>query len=123
MGYCSNFKLSTLEKTKINLASFLNEIKNSNFYDIFAEEVDDELSYLCSEDVTDSISLVSSDMCKWYESFDDLKEFSKKFPDNVFQLDIEGEDGEKCRAYFKNGKCQEAPAIITYDEFDETKLK
>lgn len=123
MGYYSTFRLSTHENSKVNLASFFKEIKNSNFYEIFDSDIDNEIEDIESEQIEDSFSLDSSDEFKWYDANDDLKEFSKKFPETVFQLDAVGEDGERWRVYFKNGKCQEAPAIITFDEYDENKLE
>jgi hypothetical protein len=59
----------------------------------------------------------------WYDSQDEMKEFSKAFPDALFVLtgDGEGNDDRWC-AYFRDGKMQFAPGRIDYDEFDENKL-
>jgi hypothetical protein len=64
------------------------------------------------------------DSVKWYDHEADMKELSKQFPDIVFQLHGEGEEaGDIWYKYFKNGKMQECHAKITYDEFDESKLR
>jgi hypothetical protein len=61
---------------------------------------------------------------KWYEHDEEMKELSKLFPDVVFKLKGEGEEsGDVWINYYKNGKMQSCPAKITFDEFDEIKLK
>jgi hypothetical protein len=60
---------------------------------------------------------------KWYDHDEDMREVSKQFPDRVITLYGNGEDADdQWYAYFKNGKMQWCPAIITYDPFDESKL-
>ena len=61
---------------------------------------------------------------KWYDSDEELKEFSKKYPSLIFSLKRAGEEnGDICITHFKNGKMQECFAEITFDPFDESKLK
>lgn len=60
---------------------------------------------------------------KWYEHESDMKAFSLQFPNHTFVLDGIGEDGERMRKYFRNGKMQDAKPILTYEEFDKNKLK
>jgi hypothetical protein len=65
----------------------------------------------------------TSDGCKWYDWEDDMKEFSRKYPETVFVLKGVGEEtGDLWLAYFHNGKVQHAPASIAYDAFDPAKL-
>lgn len=78
-------------------------------------EEDDDLSYAIGE---------SSEECKWYDHESDMRDFSRKYPEVLFELTGEGEEtGDMWRKYFKNGKMQSCPAKITYDPFDESKLR
>ena len=64
------------------------------------------------------------DSCKWYDHDDDIKSFSLKYPDVIFHLHGEGEEAaDVWNTYYKNGKMQHCPAIITFEPFDENKLK
>lgn len=66
----------------------------------------------------------TSEPCKWYDHNEELAEFSKKYPTWLFILFGEGEEsGDIWKRYYLNGKVQEAVAKITFDEFDEKKLK
>ena len=66
----------------------------------------------------------SSGSTKWYDSTEDLKAFSKKYPTVLFELSGEGEEsGDIWMEYFLNGKSQRCGAIITYEKFDENKMK
>lgn len=61
---------------------------------------------------------------KWYDYQKHMIELSNLFPDIVFELSGEGEESEDIwKEYFKSGKSQRCEAIITFDKFDETKLK
>lgn len=60
----------------------------------------------------------------WYEHEEDLKEFSKKYPDLVLHLSVEGEEqGDMSQKYFKNGKMQICRAEINFPDYDENKLQ
>jgi hypothetical protein len=61
---------------------------------------------------------------KWYEADNELKEFSKHYPDRLFTLWADGEESDdQSVTYFKNGKMQKEVAKITFNPFDESKLK
>lgn len=70
-------------------------------------------------------SIVGGELVIWSTYENDVKEFSKKYPDFVFTLDGAESvpDGTKHTwlKYFKNGKVQNAN--LSWDEFDENKLK
>lgn len=62
--------------------------------------------------------------CKWYDHEDDMKAFSRLYPDVLFTLNGIGEDYPDIWVkYFKNGKMQFVKAKIVLDPFDESKLK
>jgi len=64
------------------------------------------------------------DDCKWYEEPNDMKLISKRYPNVLFTLNGEGEESfDIWVKYYKNGKCQECIAELTFDKFDESKLK
>ncbi len=66
----------------------------------------------------------TSENCKWYEHEDDLRKFSKMYPNWLFQLDGGGEEsGDVWRKYFVNGEMQNANAKTVYEDFDRAKLK
>ena len=58
------------------------------------------------------------------EPDDELREFSQKHHDLVFEIQYTGDESEDFGyIYFKNGKMQQCEAKITFDEYDESKLK
>lgn len=62
--------------------------------------------------------------CKWYDHDIDMKDFSKQYPHHLFCLKGKGEEqADLWKTYYKNGKSQECRAIITYPEYDESKLE
>jgi hypothetical protein len=61
---------------------------------------------------------------KWYDCDDDLKEFSKNYPEVLFVMHGEGDGNEDLwNLYVLNGKAQYAGAEITYPEFDPALLE
>ena len=62
--------------------------------------------------------------CSWYDHEKDVKEFSKKYPDIVFELNGVGEETfDIWNKYFQNGKMQFCPANVTFDLYDQNKLE
>lgn len=65
----------------------------------------------------------SSDGCKWYNAEEEIKGLSAMFPDTLFTLHQQGEDGQQWRKYFLNNQCQVELGVVTFGEFDPKKLK
>lgn len=64
------------------------------------------------------------DKTKWYEHEEDMLKISNSFPTVLFKLKGEGEEsGDLWIKYFKDGKVQRCMAKITFDEFDESKMR
>lgn len=71
-----------------------------------------------------SVLYDDADSMKWYGWEEDMREFSKLFPDIVFVLEGEGEEsGDIWCSYFKDGKNQYCQARIVVDEFDHDMLE
>jgi hypothetical protein len=61
---------------------------------------------------------------KWYGWEKDCKEVSLKHPNILIRVEGDGEErGDQWKAYFLNGKSQVCKAVITFEGFDESKLK
>ena len=60
---------------------------------------------------------------KWYSHEQDIRAYSKDHPDVLFEIKGQGEEiGDLWVAYFKGGKMQQCKAVISYDDYDESKL-
>jgi len=61
---------------------------------------------------------------KWYSHREDLISFSKNHPEAIFLLCGQGEEsGDIWREYYKGGRIQVCRAVISFDDFDESRLK
>ena len=97
MGYC----------TKYNIRENCEEVQQ-------AIELKSGYSFYCGQ----------TDEVKWYEWEKHCKEVSIEFPNTVIKVEGDGEEqGDQWKAYIKNGKMQLAKAIVTFESFDESKLK
>ena len=96
MGYYTNFDISS------NKEEICDAIEDASGYNWYARQMEG----------------------KWYEFEKDCRLVSEKFPDDVIKLEGVGEEqDDQWVAYFKNGKMQMCRAIITFEPFDENKLK
>ena len=80
----------------------------------------EDASYLLQEDGS------CEERGSGYNILKDLENFSKKYPRSIFKLKADWDSGfgdPPTIYYIKNGKKQECKAKITYDEYDESKLK
>lgn len=106
MGYFTRFSLD-----------IIGELPPDKNIEDFELEISKKSSY-------DSDWTLFEDSVKWYDYSNDLKEFSKLYPELIFVLDGEGEEsGDIWRSFYKDGKEQMSKPTIIFDEFDETKLK
>lgn len=76
----------------------------------------------------DSMCVEGTFLASWEaEYFDEYEEeivgLSKRFPDIVLEVTCLDTANSCWKEYFKDGMVQIAPAIVTYDEFDEAKLR
>lgn len=61
---------------------------------------------------------------KWYDHEEDMRRVSAQYPDVLFTLMGEGEDAEDLWAkHFKGGGMQVVKAVVTFEEFDPSKLR
>jgi len=103
MGYCTNFELN-IEDGDIDIS-------------VISKRLTQITKYTFGYDGT----LYHA---KWYDWKDDMRKLSSEYHDIVFVLSGQGEEyGDIWKAYFKNGKMQYAAAIVTFEPFDEGKLK
>lgn len=71
----------------------------------------------------DEMGFVSGNDSRWYEHEKDMRAFSSRHPDLIFQLDGRGEEsGDIWRKYFVEGKMQEARVVIDFPPLDLSKL-
>ncbi len=103
MGYYTDFELTIHEG------------------DADIEKVAERLSEISTYDWDATYMMING---KWYDFALDMKQLSLEFPDTIFCLEGDGEEnGDVWKAYYKNGKAQMCPAQITFEPFDESKLK
>ena len=134
MGYYTKYSLKTDKKAlheyeKERIHKIKNQIKETKDPDIktVLEEglykLEQESYHSPEEKIAKQVDYNPfEDACKWYEHDKDMLTFSEKYPETVFILKGIGEDNEQWIKYFLNGKSQYAPAKITFDKFDESKL-
>lgn len=127
MGYYTWFEMDVQEhKGKYTVNDIIKYLRNSmnehpdKFYP-FRETIED-----AEEDDSDAsyFGMTCDESSKWYGHDRDMLELSKAFPEIVFCLHGEGSiNDDMWNNYYKNGKMQHCKAIITYEEYDESKLE
>ena len=119
MGYYTSFNLTVTKRdgslieqiereTELEIAKKLCEIsdwfKPSDFNKTIKES-----DYPLAE-------LISFDVIKWYDHYNEMRALSKYFPSLYFELEGFGEEyGDMWREYFHNGEAMHSDAKITYD--------
>lgn len=89
-------------------------------------EQDDILDYLETHEVQSYCCIMDflEEPCPWYDHEEHMKNLSERFPNVLFTLGGVGEKrGDIWRKYFKGGKVQTVRAEISYEPFDEAKLR
>jgi len=62
------------------------------------------------------------DWCKWYDCEEDMKKFSKRFPNVAITISGEGEESpDFWKSRFKNGECETVYGEVVYPPFKEIK--
>lgn len=113
MGYETKFKLKIHDSSPVPETDYHKAQIVESFYSAYYDDALFEGNYN-----------QWTDWMKWYDWQEELLEFSKQFPDIVFELKGSGEEKEDIwDCYFKNGECQYAEAEIILEEYDETKLE
>ena len=103
MGYYIDFFLTTND-LDVDDETFINELNEVTGYDWYSE--------------------LSLGEAKWYNWQEDMVKISRNHPNTFFVLEGDGEEkGDQWKAYIKNGKMQVCEAIITFEPFDESKMK
>lgn len=103
MGYYTDFEL-TYDDDDVDEVQFAKELADISDYPW-----------------DDSLMLYDA---KWYDYDKNMKQISQMYPNTVFKLQGNGEEnGDLWVAYYKDGKVQSCQAKITFDPYDESKLK
>lgn len=103
MGYYTNFRVSSVLPS-----------------DEYQEKLEEISGYEFAEDGQDLYLSYS----KWYDDIEHMKKLSLLFPGILFEVEGEGEEaGDWWKEYFKDGKMQRCQAIVTFEPYDEGKLK
>lgn len=107
MAYNTDYSLVIIEPKRISILEIIEQLRD--------KYADAKSAIGDSGEPSESVA--------WYSHENDMKAFSRQFPEHVFVLDGVGEDGDHLRKYFKNGKMQDAAPVVAYEPFDENKLK
>jgi hypothetical protein len=136
MGYYTRYRISVSESSILSEADqeelkTLEEVqktsKSEKVKKVLAETIKTLKGQLPKEPEEIIADIIGynpfEDECKWYDHHKEMVNVSETYPNVLFILNGEGEErGDLWTKYYKNGKCQECRAKITYDEFDESKL-
>lgn len=127
MSYENRYKLTLLgtESVSVPFCDNCNEFRTGKFCSECGETLSQKETQLDSakiiselRDSSESVDYALEDSCSGHNVEEDIQEFSTKYPDIVFQLDITWDSGfgdPPSRYYFKNGVKQDATPKISYD--------
>lgn len=97
--------------------------KNMKYLELESNVFESKITSFCEDDPdNDSGYYFNQELC-WENMEKDMREFSKRYPKYIFCIHGEGEEStDLWDVYFKDGKMQICPVIITYPEYNETLL-
>lgn len=120
MGYYTDYTLNIYGGTSNKDGSFTT---TTQLPEIVVKDLEQEIEKMGVFDRSGSVEYGYYSNSKWYDHDDDMLLLSKRFPEVLFCLHGEGEEQEDMwENYYYNGKLQECPAVIKYDDFDFSKL-
>lgn len=64
-----------------------------------------------------------NDGAKWYDHAEDLRDFSKQYPNHLLCLQCQGEEGEQWEVFAVNGKYKRIEPEVIWPVFDESQLE
>lgn len=67
-------------------------------------------------------NLFIDEQFEWDTQESHMRNFSKNYPEVLFQIDEEDSTGQFSRSYYRNGLMQTIIAELIYPEFDELKM-
>ena len=109
MGFYSRYRLQVKSVEESDVGSVVEAIKEQDLFNyVFDEHFYDENWKTLSFDPYEEQ--------KWYSYEIDMMEVSKKFPELVFKLYCESEDGSYWVEYFHNGEYEHCDGYVVYDE-------
>jgi len=120
MGYCTKFEIEIEGEgdhwvTGVDRDGNRVEVNIGIDHDVVLQEIKDLSGY---DDPFDS------DIYKWYDHDEHMREISARYPTLLFTLHGEGEEcGDLWCAYYQGGKCQRELAKIEYGRFNPVYLK
>lgn len=140
MGYNTYYDISiegehpydTVSNKNSELTKAADAITNPQLKQLALEGIKNPFSDMCDSEIVSHIlkeigcdySNPFDDSCKWYSHEQDMFKVSEKYPNAIFKLSGQGEDAEDIWVkYFKDGKMQTCKAKITFEEYDESKLR
>jgi len=123
MGYYTNFDLTLKAVDPAKVEEAHEYIKNLNSEQSNIDGYSSDYMYQFDEYDDGGDGTYHGYSWKWYDHDDDLLKLSLKFPDVLFILDGEDEEGgDIWRSYYKNGKTKRLDAEIVFPDYDPKEL-
>lgn len=110
MGYYTNYDLHVKPVKKEDVSDIFDELYRR---DLFNYVFDKDFMY---DDHTCALYFNAWGEQKWYEHDEDMEEISRQFPNCVFKLECNGEDGDRWIVFYQNGKHELCQGKIVYEE-------